>query len=188
MIGMAFTVEQKREWRKRPEVKARQREHQRRHQNKLNAANPARCLVCGVLLDTQRKFCTPAHKALHHRQRPGVAEHQRQLQREHYQNDADYRADNKSRSAAWKASHPAEQREEHRRYRLRKKIARYAEVISIDAVLRDFTYLVTHGAELQAALTIVVAEIRQAKRTKPTKATHQQQSAMYANGHAFADA
>ena len=36
---------------------------------------------------TRRMFCTAACQARHHRQRPGVAEHLRQLQRDRYQTE-----------------------------------------------------------------------------------------------------
>jgi hypothetical protein len=163
-VAMVFTPEQKREWSKRPEVQARQREHERRYREKQNALKPAHCLQCGERLPTQRMFCTSSCKARHHRNRPGVADHLRQLQRDRYHADADYRAHEHSRSATWKINHPEARREERRRALLRKLIARYAEVISIDVVMRDLTYFVMHAADLQAAVAVVIGEIRKGKR------------------------
>lgn len=151
---MVFTREQRAEWRRRPSVWARQRQHEEKRRQKRIAAKPARCLICGVFLDTRRKFCSSAHKALHHRQRPGVAEHLRQLQRERWHTDHVYRAEQLGRTAAWKASHPEAKPQERRRAHLRMLIAKYTAAVSIDVVVRDFTYLITHAAELKAALGI----------------------------------
>ena len=168
---MAFTSEQRAEWRKRPEIQARQREHEQRYREKQNALKPPRCLVCGVFLNTRRKFCTPAHKALHHRQLPGVAEHERQVKRDRYHADADYRAQQYSRTALWKSSHPEARREERQRAHLRKIVMRYAEIVGVDAVMRDLRYVVAHAALLRV-ISDEIDSAKQAKRTATTMRAH----------------
>lgn len=186
---MVFSPEQKREWSRRPEVRLRQREHERRYQEKQNALKPAHCLECGVFLSTRRMFCTPACKARHHRQRPGVAEHERQLKRDRYHADADYRAQQYERVASWKTDHPEARREERQRAHLRKIIMRYAEIVDIDTVMRDLRYVSTHAALLRIISDEIESAKAQAKRTA-TSVHHvpdqRQQPAMpvRTNGHA----
>jgi len=117
--------------------------------------SPPSCRQCGVPLSTRRMFCTQACKSRHHRQRPGVAQHLRQLQldRMHDPNDP-YRAEQLGRIAAWKASHPEARRQERRRAHLRMLVARYSATVNLDVVVRVIAYLLTHAAGLKAALSI----------------------------------
>jgi hypothetical protein len=152
---MVFTPEQKKEWSNRPEVQARQRQLEEKRRKKLLAEKPAHCRQCGVQLSTRRMFCTQACKARHHRQRPGVAQHLRQLQVDRMHDPDDpYRTEQHGRVARWKTEHPEAKPEERRRAHLRMLITRYSATVDHDTVLRDITYLLTNAAELKAALCI----------------------------------
>ena len=119
----------------------------------------------------------------------GVAEHLRQLQRERWHADHVYRAEQLGRTAAWKASHPEAKPQERRRAHLRMLIAKYTAAVSIDVVVRDFTYLITHAAELKAALGISEAvsfEAAKQRTIATVRASRAQgeRSAARSNGHA----
>jgi hypothetical protein len=119
---------------------------------------------------------------LHHRQRPGVAEHLRQLQRDRYSSDADYRAQQYDRVAEWKADHPEARREERRRAHLRKIVARYAEIVGVDTVMRDLQYVSTHAALLRVISDEIDSAKAQAKRTATAMRALRAQGAPRAQG------